>query len=115
MKISMDKKYKTRAGADVTIYAVDVKHDVYTVHGAIGADVERWRSNGSCYTDNPEGVDSDDLVEVLPRIKKTLYVNMYVGGSYSTHADESEADRNALENRLARTKVEIDCEVGEGL
>ena len=55
MKISMDKKYKTRDGQEVRIYAVDVEDAEYSVHGAIkyndGWVPESWLDHGGYRVD----------------------------------------------------------------
>ena len=63
MKIEMNKKYRTRDGKDVRIYAVDGKGD-YPVHGAIdfGDNHQplKWKIDGSFST----RTNSADLIEV---------------------------------------------------
>ena len=110
MTISMDKKYRTRVGHEVRIYAVDGYRD-YPIHGAIMEDgwcVHNWTENGK------GALSRYDLIEVKPRIKRTAWLNVY-----KHHVVEFDtkhmADKLADENRLACIKVEIDCEEGEGL
>jgi hypothetical protein len=55
-----------------------------------------------------------DLVEVKPRIKRTVWVNVYSNG-FAGWLDRKTADANSSFTRLACVKVEIDCEEGEGL
>ena len=65
MKIEMNKKYKTKDGRAVRIYAVD-GIGRYSVHGAIdvgdGYSVRTWTYDGYRYSDEEE--DCGDLVEV---------------------------------------------------
>ena len=65
MKIEMNKKYKTRSGQDVRIYAVD-GGEMYPIHGAVemenGYLIRSWTSEGREYVYEYE--DCGDLVEV---------------------------------------------------
>ncbi len=65
MIIEMNKKYKTRNGQDVRIYAVD-GIGRYSVHGAVdvgdGYLMRKWTVDGYKHSDEEE--DCDDLVEV---------------------------------------------------
>jgi hypothetical protein len=63
-----------------------------------------------------------DPVEVKPRIKKTVWVNIYDSGDYFIWPRRSDADLaaevtrvNEGVRRIACIKVEIDYEEGEGL
>jgi hypothetical protein len=117
--IDINKKYRTRDGREVRIYAIDGL-DTHSVHGAmytIGGWLSyTWRKDGSYFSDMDH---ADDLIEVKPRIKRTVWVNVYpepefiFGGSY--HPSKEEADRSAVGGRSACAMVEIDCEEGEGL
>ncbi len=115
--ISKDKQYRTRDGREVRIYATDGK-DSNAVHGAVFRNgmwlITTWRADG-CYA----GVKSDnDLIEVKPRIRRTVWLNVY-SGLMQVYPSRERADLEAstyLSNRrLACVKVEIDCEEGEGL
>jgi len=111
--ININKKYRTRGGREVRIYAVD-GDEPRPVHGAVksqtGWIVSHWPKDGiqSSY----EG--SNDLIEVKPRIQRTLWVNVYSNG-FAGWVDRKTADANSSFTRLACVKVEIDCEEGEGL
>lgn len=127
MKVEMGKHYRTRDGKEVRIYATDGDGD-YPVHGAIHVDgkwhPESWTAEGRLYhecefEDAPDGSQNcEDLVEVKPRIKQEVWVNVYgqrvPGGCYG-YATRAEADENAARYRKACVRVEIDCEEGEGL
>ena len=58
-----------------------------------------------------------DLIEVKPRIKREVWVNVYPHiGAGSFHLSKAQADMHAdVENRIACVKLTIDCEEGEGL
>jgi hypothetical protein len=105
--ISKDKTYRTRDGREVRIYAID-GGGVHCVHGAVrnpeGWAMCSWSLESSC-----------DLIEVKPRIKRTVWLNVYPdkNGDYSQL--RGLADALAATDRLACVKVEIDCEEGEGL
>ena len=110
MTISMDKKYRTRVGHEVRIYAVDGHRD-YPIHGAIMEDgwcVHNWTENGK------GALSRYDLIEVKPRIKRTEWLNVYDTCATSNRTKE-DADLCAGPSRLACIKVEIDVEEGEGL
>ena len=110
--ISMDKKYRTRDGREVRIYATDGE-GTYPIHGAVmedGWQLYRWLPDGGGL------FDSGDLLEVKPRIKQTLWLNIYAQDVCSDVFNSKEnADLWASECRVACVKVEIDCEEGEGL
>ena len=52
-----------------------------------------------------------DLVEVKPRVKKTMWLSLYPNGVVWFCTEDSKVGDDCL----ARVKVEIDCEEGEGL
>ena len=54
---------------------------------------------------------SNDLIEVKPRIKQTVWLALYPNGGVGFSPDVSMIKCGCL----ARYKVEIDCEEGEGL
>jgi hypothetical protein len=114
--IDINKKYRTRACAEVRIYAVDVD-GAGPVHGAFkspaGWVVSCWRQDGT----QLDLGGHYDLIELKPRIKRTLWVNIYPDGERKStaHSKKEKADRYAIGTRLACVKVEIDCEEGEGL
>ncbi len=115
--IDPKKQYRTRDGREVRIYAVDGSDD-YPVHGAFlsnhGWKLESWDLNG--YWTDPDHEDNVDLIEVKPRIKRDIWVNVYEGADcWAIHTCKEDADRGAMRSRLACVKLTIDCEKGEGL
>ena len=115
--IDINKKYRTRDGREVRIYALD-GHGTMQIHGAfIGSGHNegkwvawQWMANGRT------GVLSEtemDLIEVKPRIKRTMWLNLYA--REDRPSTKKEADEHAFDTRVACVKVEIDCEEGEGL
>lgn len=113
--IDPKKTYRTRDGREVRIYAVDGAME-YNVHGAIknhdGWDVASWMDDGSALSAH-RFIDSD-LIEVKPRIKRDIWVNVYEGADcWAIHTCKEDADRGAMRSRLACVKLTIDCEKGE--
>jgi hypothetical protein len=61
-------------------------------------------------------VDLSDLIEVRPRHKRTVWLNMYGTGIVGeTCSSKQHADLAAAYNRIACIKVDLDFEEGEGL
>ena len=111
--ISKDKQYRTRDGREVRIYATD--GGMKAIHGAIKT-TDGWLQNG-WYSDGRDqyGHNQCDLIEVRPRIKRTVWLNVYENDVFS-HDSLAEAENSIVgPDRLACVKVEIDCEEGEGL
>ena len=115
--IDINKKYRTRDGREVRIYATDGGQCGTLIHGAVfdnafwGSLV--WNSDGSKYSWRE---DSLDLIKVRPRHKRTLWVNVYEGDwDAYTAASKEDADENASDDRIACIKVELDFAEGDGL
>lgn len=115
--IDNSKKYRTRGGLEVRIYANDCGGD-NPIHGAI-KDYEGWASlcwkkNGSFYS---SGISEYDLIEVKLRHKREIWINVYEHVEY-VHKSKILADTahkvSGLRNRLGCIKVELDFEEGEG-
>jgi|SanBayMetagenome_1026888.scaffolds.fasta_scaffold04503_6 hypothetical protein len=118
--IDPKKQYRTRDGREVRIYAVD-GGGPFSVHGAIYKPcLEEWETRqwpatghyGSKKTQSP-----CDLIEVKPRIKREVWVNVYPDGQIM-HEQRKTADAFSVDNtdrRIACVKLVIDCEEGEGL
>ena len=111
--IDINKKYRTRACAEVRIYAVD-GDEPRPVHGAFksptGWVVSCWRQDGT----QLDFGGHYDLIELKPRIKRTMWVNVFPNAT-TVYLHKKDADIYAGSSRLACVKVEIDCEKGEGL
>ena len=108
--IDINKKYRTRIGDEVRIYAVD-GNEPRPVHGAFRSQTG-WVS--CCW--QLDGIQmfnagAYDLIEVKPRIQRTVWLALYPKGV----AWFSSEDSLVGEDCLARVKVEIDVEEGEGL
>ena len=110
--IDINTKYRTRDGREVRIYATDGGDD-FPVHGAIkDRDKAVWRNYS--WHSNGFGVYSDlNLIEVRPRHKQTVWVNVYNEGGPTAHKLKEQADCYSC--RIACIKVELDFEEGEGL
>ena len=117
--IDKSKQYRTRDGCEVRIYATD-GGGTHPVHGAIkledGWEAVAWRFDGMLggYQET-----NSDLIEVKPRIKREVWVNVY------RHEDGIEfeelwetkhaADAARGDACIACVKLTIDCAEGEGL
>ena len=116
--IDINKKYQTRDGREVRIYATD-GGGRNPVHGSIkeedGWIFQVWPKNGRYFEDDDEDYRID-LIEVRPRHKRTVWLNVY---STSRHVeafvDKLMADKMSASSRIACIKVELDFEEGEGL
>ena len=116
--ISKDKQYRTRDGREVRIYATDGGGD-YPVHGAMlghdGWQHFMWRVNGKSYFDDFDDKPTD-IAECKPRIKRTVWLNVYdnevIHGGWRT---KEEAQGYHEKNRIACLKLDLDFEEGEGL
>jgi hypothetical protein len=114
--ISKDKTYTTLRGMPVRIYATDAG-GLFPVHGAIFNDGMwngmKWTEEGKThFTTTSCMVNTvDDLAEVKPRIKRTVWLHIYRD---TTVASDTRIQR-CMRNPLALVEVEIDCEEGEGL
>ena len=108
--IDKSKQYRTRDGREVRIYATDGYKD-YPIHGAI-------MDHGWCFhywTEDGKGTTSRfDLIEVKPRHKRTVWLNVYEKSISHWDSKELAADR-ASSDRIACIKVDLDFEEGEGL
>lgn len=119
--ISKDKTYRTRDGREVRIYATDggdivgkpVVHGAYVLDGSwvfcmwfaeTGKILTQW-----CET------DSKDLIEVKPRHKRTVWINVYDHGPVIVYKEEKTAAVNRMHGCIACIKVDLDFEEGEGL
>lgn len=113
--IDKNKQYKTRDGREVRIYATD-GNGHKPIHGAI-REGQSWVAYTWLY-DGVAALDCNSLIEVRPRIKREVWVNVYPEQSgMNTHAHDCKKAANdcAGPSRIACVKLTIDCEEGEGL
>ena len=114
--IDKSKTYRTRNGSEVRIYSTDGGGE-YPVHGAYLCRGEwrlvAWDEKG--FWTDPDHEDNIDLIEVKPRIKREVWVNVYKQG-YAIYSDRATADALAIKDqRIACVRLTIDCEEGTGL
>ena len=107
--IDLTKQYRTRDGREVRIYATDASGS-YPVHGAV-KDGDIWVEYSWFGLHKPH---ESDLIEVRPRIRRELWVNVF-DDIFFVHTSKEEADLLGGEGRIACVCVMIDCEEGEGL
>jgi hypothetical protein len=117
MTIDITKNYRTRDGREVRIYATDGGGGA-PVHGAIKNGFWspwQWMEHGSSST---RGTNGADLIEVRPRIKREVWVNVYptaINPDIMAHPTKFDADRFCASRRLACIPITIDCAEGDGL
>ena len=109
--ISKDKQYRTEDGREARIYATDAG-GIYCVHGAI-FDGNTWNS-WQWREDGSSPISGFSLIEVKPRHKRTVWLNVYVDEATSVHRSKESADFHNL-FRIACIRVDLDFEEGEGL
>jgi hypothetical protein len=116
--IDINKKYRTRDGREVRIYATDGAMP-RPVHGAVKSSYDstwhsfQWHEDGRL-VHNILAVDLSDLIEVRPRHKRTVWVNIYDDSKPALHLSKELADLYRRD-RIACIKVELEFEEGEGL
>ena len=115
--IDPSKTYRTRGGREVRIYATD-GGGICPVHGAVkDGDIwvaYSWLPNGKIYGHTAQW---DALIEVRPRIKREVWLNVYDNDDVIWARSSKEAADQAwsVGHRIACVRVVIDCEEGEGL
>lgn len=99
MKISMDKKYRTRDGRDIRLLCVDGPEE-YPVIGVIyGKDLaDGWDSDGKYFI---AGLGNSDLIEYHEPDIRTIWVNVYV-----SHVEPFQT-RNVAELNAAPSCISI--------
>lgn len=118
--IDPKKQYRTRDGCDVRIYAVDGGVGANLVFGAVKEQCGHWHQ----YQWYPHGGylsgigDPRDLIEVKPRIKRKVWMNVYSdGGNYpaQVYLNQQTALLNRYAGCIACVEIDIDVEEGHGL
>jgi hypothetical protein len=115
MMIDKNRTYRTRDGREVRIYAMD-GGGYWPIHGAMqlscsGWAPASWDNHGNAYN----SFHRDGLIEVRPRHKRTVWVNIYGPESFTSHISREQAEDEQDTNRIACIKVDLDFEEGEGL
>ena len=124
--IDINKNYMTRDGREVRIYATDGDGSGSAIHGAIknfyGWVATVWEPNGKCHWGAGcygDPTPANDLIEVRPRHKRTVWLNVYekqkYGGYYEEKSEANDIGSRAIDKRIAFIKVDLDFEEGEGL
>jgi hypothetical protein len=115
-KIDINKKYRTESGLEVVLHTTEGIDKAFPIVGEIkftdGSTVlTKWTVYGQVHGTYTKVCC---LVEVKPRIKRTVWVNVYPT-YYGAHLTKESAGAHAMSGRVACVKVEIDCEEGDGL
>ena len=115
--IDKNRTYRTRDGREVRIYATDGPN-TQNIHGAVkdsdGWTLSAWYNDG-VYTRAERKGGPRDLIEVSPRHKRTVWMNIYGPESFTSHVSREQAEDEQDIGRIACIKVELDFEEGEGL
>lgn len=100
--IDKNKVYKTRDGREVRIYATDGYKD-YPIHGAI-------MDHGWCFhywTEDGKGTTSRfDLIEVKPRHKRTVWLNVYDRHTF-LYDNRKDADSMRDDDRIEKLEAAL--------
>ena len=113
--IDPNKIYQTKSGREWRWYGENGNGQI---HGAFKDNSDIWRidvwgENGEYFYHHEPSLD---LVEVKSRIKRTYWLNIYENPNRCEIYEKRKVVNDMAGNdRLACVKVEIDCEVGEGL
>ena len=113
--IDKNKQYRTRDGREVRIYATDAGMGQNIIHGAthdgeFGWVPHVWMPDGS-----HERISFLDLIEVKPRHKRTVWLNVFDNGSILTFDSPEIYDVHRRIGLVARIRVDLDFEEGQGL
>ena len=113
--IDPKKTYRTRDGREVRIYAVDGKGPSSVVHGAVNAGDGwvplSWHADGRYNTQ----AGMADLIEVKPRIKRKVWVNVYPHRMGVPHGNHAFVAAHRGKDAIACVEIDIDVEEGHGL
>jgi hypothetical protein len=87
---------------------------VCAIESGEGECVESFFESGSMLTKVAMGHDSD-IINTPERIERDVWLTLYRSGDISTDETEEAAKANRDKDRVACVRVQIDCNVGEGL
>ncbi len=82
--IELGKKYRTRDGREVRIYAVDAKGSEPILCMINEPDVGDWFSRTYPESGRYSGEDCDDLIEVQPEVWHPIFINLCGEASMSS-------------------------------
>jgi hypothetical protein len=110
--IDLEKKYTNKHNDEIKLSHIDRG----IVYGWLKLGIDwyshQWdKKTGKVLLNAP---DVNNLIELKPRIKKTVWLNIYEY-CFLCCSSKEEADHYDGDDRLACIRVEIDCEEGEGL
>lgn len=109
------KPFRTRDGREARVFISDSENAEYPFIGAVhklsGWHSTSWTRQGEYLSGCNSGYN---LVNTLPRHKRTLWMNVYEYGQTAWN-DRCLADQQCSSARLACLKLELDFEEGEGL
>lgn len=112
--IDKSKQYRTRDGREVRIYATDGAYP-NAVHGAVHHIALGWMPHTWTKDGKTNLHENCDLIEVKPRHKLPVWLNIYSFESFTSHISREQAEDEQDTNRIACIKVDLDFEEGEGL
>lgn len=107
--------YKTRAGSDAHVLALYDGRLIGVAHGSGHTLACLW--NPSTGRTRVDGVETahDLLPPPAPRIKRTLWLNLYPDEDVLAHTGRDSADMGAGQHRTACVRIELDLPEGYGL
>lgn len=108
--IEMTKTYRTRDGRLVRLLCVDAGGS-WPVVGILSGCVATWSIEGSYASKQSD----EDLIEVKPKRKLDVWVNVYQNGCPAAWAERASADAAGGPTRIACLHIEREYEEGEGL
>ena len=111
--IEMKKKYQTAKGNDVVIHTVNGADRAFPVVGEIickgGPRLMKWSLEGW-----PQFNNSDFLVEVKQKHRRTVWINIYPN-CLCLHEHEENAKSQLAVDRIACVEIPFEYEEGQGL
>lgn len=109
MKISMDKKYRTRDGRDVRLLCVDGPKEDMPVFGFISGNLGTsvWRVDGSWSATQ----HANDLIEYHEPDIRTIWVNVYEEGGVMGYNTERSARYAAFRSRYDPTLIALPVKI----
>jgi hypothetical protein len=114
IEIELGKQYRTRDGREVRIYSLDGSGD-FPVHGAIYRngfwELACWTKYGSWSAAS----NNNNIIEVRPRIKREIWVNVYGDGTSVSHSCQQNAAVSRGNLCIACVRLVFDYEEGDGL